>query len=263
MIDPPKNDPGAAPFVKTKRTEEGMKALLRTQILPKLSARGPYFDIQAVRTELEAVRCPIRPTILNIYLHAMMEAHVIYGAGRGWYSSLPNAFELDARPVNPLVRRLEKKFPLLEFTCWSTEQVRAFGHHLLARFVSFVHTDRNAIHDVAEFLKDAGYDAHVNPRAGAARQFTIRERTVVIRSRNSAQPHNAHQVSVEGLLVELFVESRALNLMDISECYRIFTNLAEQARISLATLLDYARERRPAALEFIELINAEFCKKST
>jgi hypothetical protein len=224
--------------------------------------QAPYFSIEAVRAELEATRCPLRPATLKLYLHEMTEAKVIYGAGRGWYSSLPNAFELDTRPVKLLVRRLEKKFPLLDFTCWSAEQVRSFGHHLLARFVPFVHTGRDAIPSVAEFLKDAGYDTHVNPRAGAARQFTVRERTVVIRPKSSAQPHDGHQVSIEGLLVELFVESRALNLMDTSECYRIFANLAGQARISVATLLDYARERRPAALEFIELTNAEFFKQS-
>jgi hypothetical protein len=50
--------------------------------------------------------------------------------------------------------------------------------------------------------------------------------------------------------------------MDTGECYRIFVNLAGQSRISMATVLDYARERRPAALEFIKLINAEFLNKS-
>ena len=54
---------------------------------------------------------------------------------------------------------------------------------------------------------------------------------------------------MEGLLVELFMESRALGLMDEGEYFRMFDNLAGYSRISLARLLDYARERRPAGLE--------------
>jgi hypothetical protein len=197
---------------------------------------------------------------LPVYLTEATAAGLIHDAGRGWYSSLAQELKLDTKPVAPLVRLLEKKFPLLEFTCWSTEQVRAFGHHLLARFVPFVHVERDAIPSVAEFLLDAGYDVHANPRAEAARQFTIREKTVVVRPKHGEQPHADHLVTIEGLLVELFVESRALNLMDARECYRIFANFAGQSRVSMAALLDYARERRPAGLEFVGLINAEFLK---
>jgi hypothetical protein len=238
------------------------KARLFQEVLQRLKQGTPYVRSAEVAALARELGLEISESTLPVYLSEAMATGLIHDAGRGWYSSLANAFELDAWQVKPLVTRLKKKFPLLDFTCWSTGQVRAFGHHLLARFVSFVHTDRDAMSSVAGFLKDGGYDVHLNPRAEAARQFTIRDRTVVVRPKNSAQPHDDHQVAIEGLLVELFVESRALNLMDASECCRIFANLAGQARISMATLLDYARERRPAALGFIELINGEFTKKS-
>jgi hypothetical protein len=238
------------------------KQSLFFRVLGRLKERRPYFRLDEIQTATNDEELALKDSSLNVYLTEAVKQGHIYDAGRGWYSSLANAFELDARPVKPLVAKLEKKFPLLDFTCWSTEQIRAYGHHLLARFVPFVHVDRDALPSVAEFLQDAGYDVHANPRAEAARQFTIRERTVVVRPQNSAQPHAGHLVTIEGLLVELFVESRALNLMDTGECYRIFVNLAGQSRISMATVLDYARERRPAALEFIKLINAEFLNKS-
>ncbi len=231
------------------------------EVLGQLKQRA-YFKSAEVAPLARQLGLKISNGTLSVYLSEAVKQGHIHDAGRGWYSSLANAFELDARPVKSLVTKLEKKFPLLDFTCWSTEQIRAFGHHLLARFVPFVHVDRDALPSVAEFLQDAGYDVHANPRAGAARQFTIRERTVVVRPKNSAQPQASHLVTIEGLLVELFVESRALNLMDTGECYRIFANLAGQSRISMATLLDYARERRPVALDLIKLINAEFLNKS-
>jgi len=234
---------GTPPFPKTKRTEAGMKGLLRSHIVPKLSARAPYFSIKAVRAELEAARCPLVPATLNSYLHELTQAHIIHDAGRGWYSSLANPFTLNRAPVSGLVQQLNTAFPLLDFSVWSTEQIASYGHHLLAKFVAFVHTDRDSMPSVFEFLRDKGFDAHLNPRGTAVSQFTVRERTVVVRPKVTTQ-------------------SRALNLMDASECYRIFANLAGQGRISMASVLDYARERRPAALGFIKLIKAEFVKKT-
>ena len=50
--------------------------------------------------------------------------------------------------------------------------------------------------------------------------------------------------------------------MDEGEYFRMFANLAGHSRISLARLLDYARERRPAGLRLIQHIKAEFLKNS-
>jgi hypothetical protein len=69
-------------------------------------------------------------------------------------------------------------------------------------------------------LTEGGFDSHLNPRGENARKFTIRDRTVVIRPKVTTQPVVEHVVPIEGLLVELFVESRNLSLMDDSEFFR-------------------------------------------
>jgi hypothetical protein len=66
---------------------------------------------------------------------------------------------LNAKPVARLARQVEQAFPLLDFACWSTEQVRSFGHLLFACFVAFIHTERDAMASVADRLRDAGYDS--------------------------------------------------------------------------------------------------------
>jgi len=50
--------------------------------------------------------------------------------------------------------------------------------------------------------------------------------------------------------------------MDEGEYFRMFDNLAGYSRISLARLLDYARERRPTCLELQQHIKEEFLKES-
>jgi hypothetical protein len=64
-------------------------------------------------------------------------------------------------------------------------------------------------------------------------------------------------VTIEGLLVDLFIERRTLHLMDEGEYFRMFANLAGHSRVSLA----YARERRPAGLRLTQHIKAEFFEK--
>jgi hypothetical protein len=69
-------------------------------------------------------------------------------------------------------------------------------------------------------------------------------------------------VTIEELLVDLSIERRTLHLMDEGECFCLFPNLAGRSRVSLARVLDYARERRPAGLRLIQHIKAEFVKNS-
>ena len=85
---------------------------------------------------------------------------------------------------------------------------------------------------------------------------------MVIRPRPTTQPRYGHLVTIEGLLVDLFIERRTLHLMDEGEYFRLFPNLAGHSRVSLAGVLDYARERRPAGLHLMQHIKAEFLKNS-
>ena len=239
-----------------------IKSLLRDECLPALNQSAAYFSMADVRAWLQqrGVACPL--PVLRDYLSQFMRSRLIHDAGRGWYSRIASPCVLNAKPVARLARQVEQAFPLLDFACWSTEQVRSFGHLLLARFVAFIHTERDAMASVADRLRDAGYDIYLNPRGAAAREFAIRERTVVIRPRPTTQPRDGHLVTIEGLLVDLFIERRTLHLMDEGEYFRLFPNLAGHSRVSLAGVLDYARERRPAGLHLMQHIKAEFLKNS-
>lgn len=236
------------------------KARLFHEVLEQLKQR-PYFKSSDVAPLAGKLGLKISPGTLPVYLSEATASGLIHDAGRGWYSRLSERVPLDAKPVAKLIRAVEKAFPLLEFTIWSTEQIVGYGHHLLGRFTSFVHTERDSMATVGQRLRDEGWDVVVNPRGSIAKNFTTSAAgTVVVRPRTTTQPHDARQVTIEGLLVELFIESRTLNLMDAGEYWRLFENLAGTRRIHMAALLDYARERRPAGLDLAELIKADFLK---
>jgi hypothetical protein len=222
-----------------------IKEFLRKECLPALAARSPYFSLKDVRAYLATHSVACREELLREYLSEAMRTGAVYDAGRGWYSRLAEPFKLNTKPVAALARRLEKQFPLLEFTCWSTEQICGYGHHLLAKFVSFVHTDRDAMESVWEFLRDAGFDAYLNPWGQAAREFAIRGRTVVIRPAISKQPTGpGHFAPIEKLLVDLAAETPLLHLTDESEAQTMITNALEGGRVQVPVLLGYAKRRK-------------------
>jgi hypothetical protein len=127
-----------------------LKQILRAECLPTLAARAAYFKLADVRAWLRGRRLAISPALLREYLSAAMRDGTVHDAGRGWYSRLAEAFTLDTAPVAALAAELAKAFPLVTFSCWSTEQVKGAMHHLLSRFVTFVNVEAEAMETVWE-----------------------------------------------------------------------------------------------------------------
>ena len=245
-----------------KPSKRDAKSLLREVLEQRLASR-PYVSVVAVRHEVAKAGGKVQPTTLNSYLHELTEAHFIYDAGRGWYSSLATPFTLNCEPVSSLVQQLNMTFPLLEFSCWSTQQVNPYMHHLLGKFVSFVQTDPDGLESVFEFLRDAGYDAHLNPTGQEKKRFMARQKTVVVRRRISGAPADGHFALIESILVDLYVETKRLGLMDLEEFRGMARRLVASSRIEMSSLVSYA-ERREQSLKDIfgsvESIISDFFK---
>ena len=221
-----------------------LKQVLRDECLPALSGQSKYYSTEVIKAWLHKhnLRCP--SATLNRYLHELTRTKVIFSAGRGWYSSLPKAFTLDRKPVSNLVQGLTESFPLLDFSCWSTEQIGSYGHHLLTKFVAFVHTERDSMETVVEELRKTGWTAYLNPtRFEAAKSFRQADSTVVVRAAVSRAPVDGKYATIEKILVDLYAEIAALRLLDAGEYQRLVVNLATTNRISVATLAEYAKRR--------------------
>ena len=232
------------------------KDLLKNEITKKLKEKRRYFSREEVCNLISEGRSSIHARTLNSYLVEFNKEGILYGAGRGWYSFIKQSFELERRPVKKIVATLEKKYPLLSFSVWSTEQLKSFAHHMLARFAAFVYADRDAMSGIYDFLKDSGYDVWLNPRGNDARKFSIGEKTVVIRPAISRERSSGHFADIEKILVDLFVEAAGLNLMDEDEYYRVFGNVPAAGRIDIGALLNYAKRRKLKTEQFIKRIES-------
>ncbi|MDP3041269.1 MAG: hypothetical protein Q8N62_00825 [Candidatus Omnitrophota bacterium] len=224
----------------TKMNNTDFKDLLKNEIEKKLKDHQQYFSREDLRNLVPEVHLGT----FNKYLVDFGKEGILYGAGRGWYSFIKQSFELDQRPVKKIIAAMEKKYPLLSFSVWSTEQLKSFAHHMLARFVTFVYVDRDAMGGVYDFLKDSGYDVWLNPRGNDARKFSIGEKTVVIRPAITRERSSGHVADIEKILVDLLVEASDLKLMDEDEHSRILGNVLAAGRVDVGALLNYAKRRK-------------------
>ncbi len=235
-------------MAKINKTD--FKDLLKNEIDNKLKGRQQYFS----RADLRNLVPNVHLGTFNKYLVDFGKEGILYNAGRGWYSFIKQAFELDRGPVKKIIMAMEKKYPLLSFSVWSTEQLKSFAHHMLARFVTFVYVDRDAMSGAHDFLKDSGYDVWLNPRGNDVRKFSIGEKTVVIRPTITRQRSSGHMADIEKILVDLLVEASGLKLMDEDEHSRILGNVLAAGRVDVGALLNYAKRRKLKTEELIERI---------
>jgi hypothetical protein len=220
------------------------KQQLFDQVLGGLKERSAYFSRDSIQAAADAAGLSLKRPTLAVYLNQAVKQGLIHDAGRGWYSRLAEPVKLDLHTCSKPVRLVAKKFPLLDFHCWSTAQVNPWMHHLIGKGVTFVNVDAVALEPVWETLKDAGYDAHLNPTGKAKEQFAVRENTVVVRRRVQGAPEEEHFSRIEAVLVDLSLESERLNLMDREEFRQMARKVVSSGCIRISEFAAYATNRK-------------------
>jgi hypothetical protein len=228
-----------------KRAESN-KARLFTRILPEVSAAAPYFSMETVVGRMTELRLTTAEASLQSYMSEAMKKGIVHDAGRGWYSRMADPFVLNTKPIKGLISRIEKAFPLLEFSCWSTEQVNPYMHHLLAKFATFVYADRDLMSALFDEMQGwKGYRVYLDPKKADAAKFRIENKTIVIRPEPVQAPESPdHAAPVEKLLVDLAVEVDDLPLMSRGEFQNMAWRTVTSGRISMSALLRYSQRRR-------------------
>ena len=219
---------------------------LKNKIIKKLKEQKTYFSYEEIKSLIEKEKIEITPSSLKSYVHELTKTGVIFDAGKGWYSIIKEPFELNTKPLQPIIKKIKKEFPLLKFSCWSTEQLNPFTHHLLAKFVTFVYTDSDFIPNTAEFLENTGYSVYQNPdKAEIEKRFKIDKITVVFLPSISKQPENPdHCAPIEKLLIDFLMENRKFRIMDQPEAEEVVNTAVFSARINISGLFSYAKRRK-------------------
>lgn len=223
------------------------KPLLKEKVLPELKKIGNYFSYDDVKSHLLTVaERKVPNSTLKIYLSQFVEQGILFDAGKGWYSNLLEPLALNSDSLTDIVTLLADQFPLLEASCWSTEQINPFMHHLLSKFVTFVYTDADAMETVGDALSDAGHNVLVNPGKDEIEKFYGKtEQPVIIRASGSKDPDAVERIAPpEKLLVDLLFENNKLSIMEPSEADDVVQKAIQAGRVNIAALQSYAQRRR-------------------
>lgn len=217
---------------------------LKEQVIDYASDKR-YFHIEDVKKFLSGKGIDFNEDTVKKTLYRLKRMAVIYGAGRGWYSTIEKEFALDTAPVEKIKKLLESKFPLMKFSCWSTEQLRRFFHHVPSRFVTFVYSDRDFLQPLKDHLLDNGYNVYLDPAGSeTAKYVDLVNQTVILRPMISYRgARNGQVVSIEEIIVDLYMEAKMLNLLDLEEYKRIVSRIISEYRMNMAELIDNADRR--------------------
>lgn len=216
------------------------------RILGRLKERSPYFSFTAIQSAINEEELAIKDSSLKVYLSEAVKQGHVHDAGRGWYSRLSERVSLDPKPVAKLIRAVEKAFPLLDFTVWSTAQINPWMHHLLAQPVAFLSAAEDTLESVAETLRAQGWEPVVNPPPSTGpKAVRPSEKTVVLRPTLTKQPPSqGRQDAIEKVLVDLVAEAPRLSLMDQSEAEGVVTAILSRNLVQTAEMQSYAKFRR-------------------
>jgi hypothetical protein len=222
------------------------KAHLFTRTIPALKEQGAYFSTNAVKRSLVANGIELAENSLRRYLSQAMSTGLVTDAGRGWYSRHGKPVMLAREPVAKLIKAVSKAFPMLDFCCWSTTQLNPYALHLVAQPTNFLYAEEDALESVGAALREAGWDAWVNPgKSDSGRFVRPGAMTVVLRPSVAKQPAcNAHVVAIEKALVDLIIEAEKLKLMDQTEVQLILDSALGSGLLKIPVLFGYAETKR-------------------
>jgi len=205
-----------------------------------------YFHINDLKRYFTEKGNKFEEDSLKKYLYFLKKNEVIYPAGRGWYSNIQKEFELNIEPTKKIKKLLIEKFPLLEFSCWSTEQLKGFFHHLPSQFITFIYADKDFLSTLRDFLTGNNYNVYLNPYKAEAEKFIeLKTKTIILRpSVSSRISKEKNLTKIEKILVDLFMEMKKISLIDKEEYIKIVSNIILNYRINTAEMLDYAHNRK-------------------
>lgn len=214
--------------------------------LRELADAQPYISFDRIKEVAQGAKLIDSIPTLKDYLTEAVDKGILHDAGRGWYSSLSEAVQLDPEAHTKLIETVEKAFPLLEFSVWSTTQFNPWLHHLLAQPVHFLNAPADALETIGDTLRDEGWEVAVNPADSAARK-AIRpgERMVVLRPTLSRQPApKGRQAGIEQMCVDLLVENKRCGLMDDEEAKAAIQRILRENLLQVSGMQRYADSRK-------------------
>ncbi len=222
-----------------------MSKLNAVEVIKKYCTSKKYFSLKQLRDFVNDSGYSYSDETIKKALSKLKKNNFIFSAGRGFYSSLPNQLLIDESEYKDLIRSIKNKFPLLDFSLWSTKMIAPFFHHLQNIFYIFIYTERVALPYVRDFLLRKNQNVFLNPTKNELEKNVIlRDHSIILRVDISRSKSKNHIAVIEKILVDFLFECEKLNIVDFTEYEKVIKNILNDYRINLSYLIDYAKRRK-------------------
>lgn len=233
-----------------------IKETLLNDVIPDIKKRFSYFSYKQINDLLLNKEITATRATLKSYIFEAIKNNVIFDAGKSWYSTIEKKFSLNNEPIAKIIETLKNKLPLLSFSCWSTEQLNSFVHHILSKHIAFVYVESDYIRSVSDVLKSVGYKVYENPnQAEIQKHFEISDRTVIVLPSITKQPDIGENAApIEKILVDFLIENRRIKIIEEQEGIKVVKNAVNSGRINMASMISYSKRRKLRLLNEINHI---------
>lgn len=140
---------------------------------------------------------------------------------------------------------IHKEYPLVDFQVWELYQMNEFVNHLIAKNTVFIEVENPLDESIFNLLFEKYPHVLFNPSIEEYYKYAGNITIVVQKLISEAPPSlgEYRQVSLEKLLVDLFVRGISGKLISRSEYHAIYEDSFKKYNINLAKMFRYARRR--------------------
>ena len=229
---------------------------VKTEAYNKLKdfvASRKYVSLKQINSFLKEVGCNYSRETIQKYLRKLKQEKILFSAGRGYYSTNKKHFPINDEGFRNLIDLIKLKYPLLEFSLWSTKMLAPLFHHTQNQFHTFIYSETDSLIYLRDLLTNNGFKVYLNPSKNDIEKNPLLANSIILRKQIERGQTKKNIACIEKIIVDLFMESKRLGLIDRSEYENIFKNSLNSYLINLSNLLDYA-QRRKNREEFKNLI---------
>src|SRR3990172_6422386 len=182
-------------------------------LFKKFSSSHKYFSLQQAKDFMNKSGHSYSDETIKKSLSRLKKEKIIHSSGRGFYSTLSNRFLVDNADQKELIKAIEKKFPLIEFSLWSTKMLAPLFHHLQNVFYTFIYSERDALLYLRDFLLDKNQHVFLSPSKNELeKNVVLKESSIILRAAVS-RSKSKNRISVfEKILVDFLFESEKLRI---------------------------------------------------
>lgn len=213
------------------------------QKLTEFCGSRNYISLAQINVFLEREGYSYSKETIKNYIAQLKNSQLIYSADRGYYSTLENEFKTAAEDLKGIIKLVKKKYPLLNFSIWSTKILAPFFHHTQNQFYIFFYSEIDSLPLLRDFLVENDYKAFLNPGKND-NNFILSDNAVILRSSITRGKSQSNIAVIEKILVDYLIESERLVLIDFSEYEKVFNSIITGFRLNISYLLDYAERRK-------------------